>query len=230
MISYKIFSAIFNCLVSSFVLNDLNHSLESIIDFSENAFLVYSISKREKLANNIQGFVLNFASQELIKNQRLRVVQSLTDTWSNIVKKMLTDKKYLNTKKRIDLEPTSGVKKFVAPNMRPLDLISLAMKQSISEFKGEPTYLFYETLKGFNFRTLASHYNDASQLEYIIVTPGTNSAGSKNYDILAELRTIINYEIVSNNDSIANYRTGMFGSKLITHDIISKSYETKTYN
>jgi hypothetical protein len=44
------------------------------------------------------------------------------------------------------------------------------------------------------------------------------------------LQTVINFEIISNNDTIVNYRTGMYGSKLITHDIISKSYDTKTYN
>ena len=137
-----------------------NEEESSTIDFSQNAFFVYSISKRQKINNNIQGFVLNFASQELIKSQRLKVTQSLTDTWSNIVKKMLTDKKYLNTKKRVDLEPTAGIKKFVAPNMRPLDIIKLGMRQAVAEFKGEPTYLFYESLKGFNFRTLASRYNN----------------------------------------------------------------------
>ena len=202
----------------------------AVIDFSKNAFLVHSISKRQKFTGGVQGFVLSFASQELVKNQRLNGTQSLTDTWSNIVKKMLTDKKYLNTKKKIDLEPTTGVKKFVAPNVRPLDIIVMGMKQAVSEFKGEPTYLFYETLKGFNFRTLASLYNNAPQLDYIAVVPGSNPVGSKDYNILNEMRTVLSYEIVSNNDSIANYRTGMFGSKLITHDIISKSYETKIYN
>ena len=65
----------------------VNEDESTTIDFSENAFFVYSISKRQKLTDRIQGFVLNFASQELIKSQRLRVTQSLTDTWSNIVKK-----------------------------------------------------------------------------------------------------------------------------------------------
>jgi len=208
----------------------VNKDESATIDFSKNAFLVHSISKRQKLTGGVQGFVLSFVSQELVKNQRLKVTQSLTDTWSNIVKKMLTDKKYLNTKKKIDLEPTAGVKKFVAPNVRPLDIIVMGMKQAVSEFKGEPTYLFYETLKGFNFRTLASLYNNAPQLDYITVVAGSNPVGNKDYNVLNELRTVLSYEIVSNNDSIANYRAGMFGSKLITHDIISKSYETKIYN
>jgi len=207
----------------------VNKDESATIDFSKNAFLVHSISKRQKLTGGVQGFVLSFVSQELVKNQRLKVTQSLTDTWSNIVKKMLTDKKYLNTKKKIDLEPTAGVKKFVAPNVRPLDIIVMGMKQAVSEFKGEPTYLFYETLKGFNFRTLASLYNNDALMEYSVMEPGTNVKDGI-VDVFKDLRTALNYEIVANNDSIASYRTGMFGSKLITHDIISKSYETKIYN
>ena len=78
----------------------VNKDESTTIDFSKNAFLVHSISKRQKLSGGVQGFVLSFVSQELVKNQRLRVTQSLTSSWSNIVKKMLTDKKYLNTKKR----------------------------------------------------------------------------------------------------------------------------------
>ena len=61
---------------------------DGIIDFSENVFLVNSVSAREKVKNNIQVYSLNFVSQELIKNQRLKVTQSLTASWSDIVKKM----------------------------------------------------------------------------------------------------------------------------------------------
>jgi hypothetical protein len=204
-----------------------------IIDFSKNAFLVYSISKRQNIGNGIQGYVLSFASQELVKNQRIKVTQSLIGPWSDIVKKMLVD--YLDTKKKITIEPSTGVKKFVAPNMRPLDLIVLGTKQAISTFKGEPTYLFYETLKGFNFRTLTSLYDEPSLLEYVPFEPGTNiipdgQPGAGTIDVHKELRTVLDYSIVSNNDNIVNYRTGMFGSQLITHDIISKSYQTNVYN
>ena len=179
--------------------------------------------------------MLNFASQELIKSQRLKVTQSLAHTWSDIVKKMLTDIKYLNTKKMIDLEPSIGIKKFVSPNMRPLDVIALGMKQAISKYKGTPTYLFYETLKGFNFRTLTSLYNNPTLMEYTPLSAGTNiipdgQPGAGSVDVFKDLSTILDYDIIPTNNSIASLRTGMLGSKLITHDIISKSYETKTYN
>ena len=203
---------------------------DGVIDFSENVFLVHSVSAREKMTEGTQAFVLNFASQELIKNQRLKVTQSLTGSWSDIVKQMLTDTSYLDTKKRMVIEPSAGIKKFVAPNIRPLDVVKLATKQAVSTFKGESTYLFYETLKGFNFRTLASMYNTKELIEYTTFIPGTNIDKNGSIDVLRDLSTILSYKIVSNNDNIVNYRSGMYGSKLIVHDIIGKNYRTDIYN
>ena len=35
---------------------------------------------------------------------------------------------------------------------------------------------------------------------------------------------------VANNDTLLNYRTGMYGSELIKHDIRNKSISRKVYN
>ena len=200
---------------------------ESTIDFSKNVFIVNSLSSRQQLSRGTQGFVLSFVSQELIKDQRTKVTQSLTGTWSDIVKKMMVE--YLKTKKSVRVENTSGVKKFVAPNVRPLDIIRMAKEQAVSNFKDEPTFLFYETLKGFNFRTLASLYNEKPVLNYNTVVPGSNvERGIINVE--RELQTILAYEIVSNSDSLVSYRTGVYASKLIVHDILSKKYTTNVYN
>ena len=147
-----------------------------------------------------------------------------------IVKKMLTDPEYLDTKKDIIIEPSAGIKKIVAPNIRPLDVVKMATKQGVSTYKNQSTYLFYENLRGFNFRTLASMYNLPSQIEYTTFVPGTNTNKEGYPEILRDLSTILQYEIISNNDSIVNYRAGMYASKLIVHDIMSKSYETTLYN
>ena len=203
---------------------------DGVIDFSKNVFLVHSVAAREKMTNGTQVYSLNFVSQELIKNQRLKVMQSLTASWSDIVTKMLTDTAYLDTKKDMVIEPSAGIKKFVSPNIRPLDVVKLAAKQAVSTFKGQSTYLFYETLKGFNFRTLASMYNIPEQLEYTTFLPGTNITKDGTINVLKDLQTILSYDIISNNDNIVNYRNGMYGSKLIVHNIIGKTYTTDVYN
>ena len=200
------------------------------IDFSENVFLVHTISSRKRLASGVQGYTLEFASQELVRNQRLKVTQSLTGSWSDLVEQMLRDDKYLNTTKNILIERTAGVKRFVAPNIRPLDIVVLGTKQAIAQTGGEPTFLFYETFDGFHFRSLASIYNEAPSFLFKTVTPGTNPPAGRGMDIAKQMETIIDYEIVSNNDTIVGYRAGMYGSKLITHDIINKTYKTSKYN
>ena len=54
--------------------------------------------------------------------------------------------------------------------------------------------------------------------------------GAGGVHVFKDLATILDYEIIPSNNNIASYKIGMFGSKLITHDIISKGYTTKTYN
>mgnify|MGYP000126694783 FL=1 len=200
------------------------------IDFSENVFLIHSISTRKALGSGVQGYVLSFASQELIKNQRLKVTQSLTGSWSDLVEQMLRDSKYLNTTKNVLIERTAGVKRFVAPNIRPLDVVVLATKQAVSQKGGEPTFLFYETFDGFHFQSLASLYNKLPSFLFKTVQPGSNPPLGRRSDIAKQMETILNYEIVNNNDTIVGYRTGMYGSKLITHDIVNKTYKINRYN
>ena len=203
------------------------NSEDTAIDFSENAFFVHTISKRQEINNGIQGYVLNFTSAELVKNQRLKVTKKLEGTWADIVEDMML--KEIKTGKKLLIESTSGIRKFIAPNMRPLDIISMAAKQAIARYKGEPTFIFYESLKGFNFRTLASLYNEPSRMEYAPYVAGSTFKDGI-YDIQKDLSTIIDYEIVNNNDSLKNYRIGMYGSELIVHDILNKSYVSQIYN
>ena len=200
---------------------------DAAIDFSTDAFIVYNIGGREDVGNGVQVYILSFVSQELIKDQRTKVKKSLVGPFSDIVESMLTNQ--LQTKKKIVIEPTAGVKKIVSPNLRPFDVIKMASKQSVSRDTREPTYVFYESLKGFNFRSLASLYNQETKIVFNKDDPSTN-VSNRGIDVEAELRNILEFEISSVNDSLVNYRTGMFASTMITHDIISKTYSTKIYN
>ena len=113
--------------------------------------------------------------------------------------------------------------------MRPLDIAVMSAKQAVALHKSQPTFLFYESLKGFNFRTLSSLYNEPPRMDY---TP--NVAGMLTnrgiIDVIKELNTILDYEIINNNNSISNYRTGLYGSELIVHDILNKSFISQVYN
>ena len=200
----------------------------SIINFTENVFLIHSIQFREKVGNRAQGYLLNFISSEVVKNQRTKVSQTLTGSYSDIVKNMLVN--YVDSKKALYIEPTSGNKKIISPNVRPFDVITMAMNESISIHGKDPTYLFFETFKGYHFRSLSSMYVQTPIFEFTTRVPGSFYFRPGLIDIMKDLQNVIDYEIVSNSDTVVNYRTGVFASKLIIHDIFNKEYTTHTYN
>ena len=200
----------------------------AIIDFTENVFLIHSLQSRENVGNNAQGYLLNFISSEVVKNQRTKVSQTLKGSYSEIVKNMLVN--YVDSKKDLYIEPTSGTKKIISPNVSPFDVITMAMNESISIHGKAPTYLFFETFKGYHFRSLASMYVQTPIFEFTTRVPGSFYVRPGIIDILKDLQNVIDYEIISNSDTVVNYRTGVFASKLIIHDIFNKEYTTHTYN
>jgi len=199
-----------------------------IIDYTENAFVINTLQGRSDIGNNVQGYLLTFVTQELVKNQRTRVNSVLRGSYSSIVQNMLEN--YIGTKKDIYTEPTARNKKIITPNISPFDVITKAMKESVSKRNNNTSYMFFENLRGFHFRSLASMYAQKSKLSYTTSVAGSKVGKAGVIDVLADLQTVLGYEIVGNSNSIANYTLGTFGSKLIVHDIFNKKYSTHIYN
>jgi len=199
-----------------------------IIDYTKNVFIINSIQNRTEIGNNVSIYLLSFTTSELVKNQRTRVNESLNGTYSDIVENMLNR---VNCQKQLFIEPTNGVKRIVAPNISPFAVISLALKQSTSSLAENlsPSYMFFETTKGYHFRTLASMYAQPVSQTYTSYVPGSQvDKGIVNIE--TQLGAVLDYEIVENSDSLFNFTTGVYGSKLIVHNIYSKSFNEYQYN
>jgi len=199
---------------------------ENMIDYSSNPLMITSVDDREDVGNGVQVTTMSFASREFVINHRARVRRTLVGSYSDIVEKMLTTD--LNSDKTMDIEPSAEIKKINAPNIKPLEVITIATKRAISEQYNDATYFFWESTSGFNFKTLGNMYSEEPVMTYESTLPGTRTKdGTK--DIMAELSTIEAYTITSSPDTIFNYTSGVFSSELIVHDIISKSYQKHTY-
>jgi len=204
---------------------------EHIIDFTENVFIVNSLESRINAGNKVQVYLLNFTSSEIVRNQRTKVSRSLKGSYSDIVKIMLGE---VNCKKDVYLEPTSGSKRIVAPNVRPFDIIKMATREAISEFSQNTRYLFFETLKGFHFRSISSLYAQRPRQTYTTFDHGSSiipvgKKGAGTVDIQRELANLLDFEIISNPNALTNYTTGVYASNLIVHDIFNKSYKKYKY-
>tara|TARA_R110002167_G_scaffold336150_1_gene543504 strand:- start:22 stop:1365 length:1344 start_codon:yes stop_codon:yes gene_type:complete len=200
----------------------------SSLDFTGGReFAIFKIGVRAELSQGSQVYELRFASQELLRNLRVRVSKSYTKDLSDIVEDIMTSDKYIGTMKDLYIEPTQGVRKIVAPNTTPYGLIQDLLKQSVSS-EGLPHYLFYENADGFHFRSIQDLYKEAP-IKTFHFSENLPETGKHQEPAIIDLTRILNYELQGTNDMIINTTSGMLGSTSIAHDIYSKNYVTKTY-
>ena len=215
--------------------------VDTYINYMQNVLSIHSIENRMGINNGIEMVLINFTTGEIVKNQRTKIFRSLKGSYSDIVKGIL--KGDIESKKDLYIEPTVGNKHITTPNMRPFDLINLCAREAISKEKGTPHYLFFETFRGYHFRSLQSLYpakGKGGQLEKpmlkytAIAKPGDNyiksGEGKGSFDPVAGFSIVLEHEIVAANDILMNFRTGVYASTLITHDIQNKQFTTTVYN
>ena len=65
--------------------------------------------------------------------------------------------------------------------------------------------------------------------KYSVSDLGPLEKGSKKTSILTEMLRIIDFQVNSNNDMLANIQGGMLGSKTIEYNIYNKTYSSKEY-
>ena len=198
------------------------------IDFNEYHAIIYNVGARVHQSDRSQTIILNFTTLESYKNIRTRVSKSFNGNISTIVQEILTSKKYLGSRKPINIEPTRNIKSYVMPNVTPFDAISVMQEEAVSATEEAPHYLFYENQDGFHFRSLDSLLGQKKNLSVIEKDtyrfeppPPGNVSVDPNYI----LPTILHWEIANNTNSFLNVRAGMYASTLYTHDIFNKNIQ-----
>ena len=199
---------------------------EHAIDYTETVFSVIRIDEKID-AKGAQVVQLHFCSPEMLRNQRTRVSRSYTSTISNIVYDILNNAKYINTSKELFIEPTKNLRKLVIPNSHPFDAIRRLTRESESNEYSSPHYLFYENTLGIHFRSVESLFRQATTGFYHAGDLGTID---KKTNLEQEYYKVLNYNVNSNNDTFANIVGGMLASKMITHDIVTKSYSVDRHD
>ena len=254
VVEINIFEDIFsNSLTGSIIITDTNNLADNMpiigqeyislkvvtpslrddaIDFTKNVFCVFE-SNRTPSSTNSEVIELKICSPELLRNHRTRVSKSYEQTADQIVKSVMENEKYINTKKDLYIEPTLGIRKILSPNYHPFHLIRNLTRESMSAKNDSPHYLFFENIHGFHFRSIQSLYDDGIQGEFHYGDKGTDEVYSDSSDagkIVQSFKRILSLSVPSKNNSLFDIMGGMLGSKLIMHDIYNKKYNTSTFS
>ena len=201
---------------------------EQEINFTNSSFAIYKVTVREAISQDTQLLALSFISPELLRDKRVRVSKSYTDSIDRIVESVLTDARYINTNKDVYIEPTSGIRKIISPNLHPYAFINNLMQESVTAKNSAPYFFFFENLKGIHFKSFDRILSEDSIGEFNV----GNLASLENKSVNPEkdFSRAIEFQVNSNNDMLLNIQGGMLGSSTIKYNIYNKSYEKLQYN
>ena len=131
----------------------------------------YAMESRSRATQGEDLFIVRACSDEFIKNEVTNIFGNSSTVFKNteassIVKQILTDKRYLNSKKKVFAEETLNKQEFIAPNWRPFDTIYWMAQRSIRKSrKGgslQNGFCFWENALGFNFKSIDTMISEAN--------------------------------------------------------------------
>tara|TARA_B100001939_G_scaffold297463_1_gene271940 strand:- start:335 stop:1741 length:1407 start_codon:yes stop_codon:yes gene_type:complete len=198
------------------------------IDYTETPLYINKVNIVTNYNENTKIVVISFSTPEMLTNNRVRVAQKFEgEPAVDMVQNILRDETLLNSKKEFYYEKTSNNFKMIAMNQRPFDFINkLSQRCLSSKYNYSPTFLFYETTKGFHFRTLDSMFDRVNvRMGYQEMTPNLKETNS-----IENMYNLLNYEFFSAPDILKSTRNGMYSSKLLLLDLHNKVSKTYDYN
>ena len=226
------------------------YSSADSIDFTEergNPMHVYKLANRVQVNDSTQTYTLHFCSREFLRNMRTKVSESFSGRMDEAVYSIFKRPEYLDSKKKLFFQKTRNQDKIVIPNVSPVDAIKLLAKRSLpSNLKdtGGAGYLFYETTKGFHFRSFESlcvtkngeQVKAKQKFRYVQVPVDRFGHeiiedGKKLDKIMEGFRSVIQYKFLNNfHDVAVNTVLGTYGHTVITHNLYDKSYKKDKYH
>jgi len=222
--------------------------LENTIDCSEatgHPMHIYKLTNKQQMSDYSETYTLHFASREFVRNLRTRVSKSFDMRMDQAVDSIFGDPKFLDSRKVLHKQPTRNQDKICIPNLTPFDAIGLLAKRALPEKTEGAGYLFYETTKGFHFRSWESLLVDEvgqqrepiQKFRYVQVPVDRlgheilDKDGKALDNVMEGYMNIESYKFLNNfHDVAANTALGTYGHRVITHNIYDKSYREDDYH
>lgn len=197
----------------------------------EQAFYIYKMTDREYSAERAVRYTLHFVSFETIRDLNSKISKGYAGNINDIVQKFL--KQDLKTEKEVFIEPTKNSIIYTSNYWSPFTNINYLAKRSISQVNDSANFVFFENNSGFNFRSIDSMLDVESKAQYIYDNASRNPSGdggSSSRSIIGDLSRITSYSIDTAFDYMKRIESGMYKSRLITHELVTKTYNVQTLN
>ena len=218
---------------------------EHIIDASQKSghpFYIYKLANKKQISQGQQLYTLHFCSREFMRNIRTRVSKAYSGRMDEMVASIFGDKKYLDSRKQLNFQRTRNQDKIVIPNIHPFNAINMIAQKSLADDSKSTGFHFYETTKGFHFRSFESlmvtsnlQVRPVKQIfRYVPQNMGEEGEEKLPEDtnkIIHDLQSVESYKFINNfHDTALNTTMGTYGHRVLTHNIYDKSYNIADYD
>jgi hypothetical protein len=195
----------------------------------EQAFYIYKMTERKYTAERAIQYTLHFISFEGVRDLNSKLSKGYSGQISELVKRFL--KNDLATEKEVTVEDTKNTISYVSNYWSPFTNINYLAKRSISKTNDAANYVFYENTRGFNYTSVDKLLEQDSSMKYIYdnnTRDPTGTGGGSKRDVTEEMGRIDSYKIDTAYDYMERIQNGMYKSRLITHEIVTKTYNVQT--
>ena len=216
------------------------HQVDHIVDCSEatgHPMHIYKLTDKRQINESTVAYTLHFCSREMMRNYRTRVSEAFSGTYEQMVAKVLQDPDYLDSRKTLFYQKTRNQDKIVVPNFRPFGAIELMQQRALADDSKSAGYYFYQTTKGFHFRSWESMCVDVRgnprtpKQTFKYMPMNVNTMGDEASKIAEDYKSVEQYKFINNfHDVLDNQAAGTYAHRVITHNIYDKSYKVDDYH
>jgi hypothetical protein len=192
-------------------------------------FYVYKLSDRQLLTDRNSAYTLYCISYEALYDLNIKQSKAYSGNVGEIVLGFL-QKEGFDTIKKINIEPTKNAIKYISNFWSPVKNINVLTTNAISN-SGSPSYLFYESRKGFNFVTLDSLYKQNVFQKFIkdnYVRDTDKTISYRNLD--RDYQRILDFKVKVSYDALQVTSNGAYASRIYAYDLVKKKLFAKDYN
>lgn len=198
----------------------------------DSQFYIFKMSNRELMGDRNVVYQLHFISPEAIVDLNKKISKVYEGRISDIAAKLVTDTTFgLETKKKLNLEPTPNNVKYISNYWSPIRNLNY-IAGNATNTENAASYVFFESRFGFNFVSLESLFKDTIKQEFVydsyIRDMGALNTSIRNVE--EDYKRILDVSIPEAYDYMDRSMSGMFSSKMITSDITLKRYVVKNFD
>jgi hypothetical protein len=195
----------------------------------DNLYYIYKMTNREMMGDRNVLYTLHFISPEAIADMNVKLSKGYGGKIHEVANRIIRAEG-LTTQKNVAIEDTKNSVKYVSNYWSPFKNLKYLADRAMNN-KGASNFVFYEDRLGFNFISLDSLYT----LQPIQTYRYDNYTRDFKFErtdvnIEEEYSRIKNISIETGFDYIQRLSSGMYASKLISHDIVTKKYTVQNYN